>query len=231
MESSNTSGRASFGASIRAEHFLFDRAYVPLNHGSYGAFPKAVRDHQRALQDSVEAQTDPFIRFSIPALLDQAREAIAPLLGASTGEVVYVPNATTAVNVVLRNLAFAKRDVILYFNTTYGACEKTVKYICESTEAEAYRIELVLPLEDHELVDAFRDAVSKVKGAGNRPRIALLDTVVTFPGVRMPWEALVEACRDLEVLSLIDGAHGVGHIDLTHLGRVSPDFFTSNCYK
>jgi selenocysteine lyase/cysteine desulfurase len=32
-------------------------------------------------------------------------------------------------------------------------------------------------------------------------------------------------------LSLIDGAHGLGHIDLSHLGEVGPDFFTSNCYK
>jgi selenocysteine lyase/cysteine desulfurase len=47
----------------------------------------------------------------------------------------------------------------------------------------------------------------------------------------MPWEALVKACKDLEILSLIDGAHRIGHIDLAHLGSVGPDFFTSNCCK
>lgn len=59
----------------------------------------------------------------------------------------------------------------------------------------------------------------------------LSDTVLTFPGARMPWEALVQACKELNVLSLIDGAHGIGHIDLGHLGEVGPDFFVSNCYK
>jgi hercynylcysteine S-oxide lyase len=59
----------------------------------------------------------------------------------------------------------------------------------------------------------------------------MFDTVLTFPGVRMPWETLVRACKDLAVLSLIDGAHGIGHIDLKRLGNVGPDFFTSNCYK
>jgi selenocysteine lyase/cysteine desulfurase len=28
--------------------------------------------------------------------------------------------------------------------------------------------------------------------------------------VRMPWEKLVEACREMGVLSLVDGAHGIG---------------------
>ena len=59
----------------------------------------------------------------------------------------------------------------------------------------------------------------------------LIDTVLTFPGARMPWEALVQACKDMGILSLIDGAHGIGHIDLSHLGEVGPDFFVSNCHK
>jgi selenocysteine lyase/cysteine desulfurase len=47
----------------------------------------------------------------------------------------------------------------------------------------------------------------------------------------MPWETLVQACKEMNILSLIDGAHGIGHIDLSHLGEVDPDFFVSNCHK
>lgn len=61
--------------------------------------------------------------------------------------------------------------------------------------------------------------------------IALFDIVVTFPGVRLRWEGLVEICRDLRILSLVDGAHRIGHIDLTTVGQVKPDIFTSNCCK
>jgi selenocysteine lyase/cysteine desulfurase len=66
---------------------------------------------------------------------------------------------------------------------------------------------------------------------GKNVKIAMFDTVLTFPGARMLWEDIVAVCRELDVWSLIDGAHGIGLIDLTHLGKVSPDFFVSNYHK
>jgi hercynylcysteine S-oxide lyase len=41
---------------MRRQYFLFDPEYTPLNHGSYGAFPTVSRDHQRNLQDRIEAR-------------------------------------------------------------------------------------------------------------------------------------------------------------------------------
>ena len=216
---------------MRDHHFAFDLDYTPLNHGSYGAYPIAIREHQRALQDRIEARSDPCIRFTIPDLLYESRVAAANLLGAPTEDLVFVPNATTAVNTVFRNLRFIEGDVILYFSTAYGACEKTIQYVCETTAAECKCIDVTFPIDDTLLIQLLRDAIHNVRQQGRRARIAMFDTVVTFPGVRLPWEGLVKACKDLNVLSLIDGAHGIGHIDLTHLARVDPDFFTSNCYK
>ena len=220
-----------FGHAMRDKHFNFDIAYTNLNHGSFGTFPTSVRDYRRKIQDLTEARPDPYLRYTLPELLCKSRAAVAPLLGVPTNEVVFVPNATTGVNTVLRNLLYQEGDVILYFSTVYGACEKTVDYVCEITPAEGVCILLEYPLEDREVVQKFREMVKKLDRDGRKVKIAMFDTVLTFPGVRMPWEALVEACKDLGVLSLIDGAHGIGHIDLTELGKVGPDFFTSNCYK
>ena len=221
----------AFGQGMRNDHFAFDPAYTPLNHGSYGAFPTAIRDYQRALQDRIEARSDPFLRFASPKLLDKSRFAAASLLGVPSDDVVFVPNATTAVNTVLRNLRFVEGDTIIYFSSGYGACEKTIQYICESTPAKCKSMEVVFPIGDEELILKFRNTIQDVKRQGGIAKIAMFDTVVTFPGVRLPWEGLVKVCRETNVLSLVDGAHGIGHIDLTHLTSVDPDFFTSNCYK
>ena len=220
-----------FGRHLRELAFSFDPDYTPLNHGSYGAYPKVVRDKQRELQDQIEARSDPFIRKTVPKLLRESREAIAPLLGASPEEVVYVPNATTAINTVLRNLSLAKGDVIVYFSTAYPACEKTIQHICETTPVGSYRIDVNLSCSNKEIVQRFHEAVRKLEGKGEKVRVAMFDTVATFPDISFPWKELVAACKQLNVLSLVDGAHGIGDIDLECVGTIGPDFFTSNCYK
>lgn len=185
----------------------------------------------RQFQDLAEARPDPFIRYAYPKLLDESRAALAAFLDAPTDEVVFVQNATTGVNTVLRNLIFHEGDSILYFSTTYGACAKTVEYISETTPAKGLRVTLEYPISDDALVEKFQRVIrdEKEKGAG-RVRVAIIDTVVSMPGVRMPFERMVEVCREEGVFSLVDGAHGVGHVALS-LKELDADFFVSNCHK
>ncbi|KAI1416571.1 aminotransferase family protein-like protein [Hypoxylon sp. FL1857] len=220
-----------FGRQMRQAHFSFASSYTPLNHGSFGAFPSCVRSYQRELQRETEAKPDTFIRFTYPRLLQEAREAVAPLLGAETDEVVFVPNALTAINTVLRNLKYRDGDVILYFSTIYDACLKTIQSLEETTKVKGHSIELIYPVEDEEIVDRFRKAIQEIRNQGRAVKLAMFDTVLTFPGVRFPWERLVSICREYGFLSCIDGAHGIGHLDLRHLRHVGADFFISNCYK
>jgi selenocysteine lyase/cysteine desulfurase len=223
--------KVPFGRQMRDAHFQFSPSYTPLNHGSYGAYPRFIQERQNEFTQLAAERPDTFIVYDLPNLIDESRAAVAPLLGVHVDEVVFVPNATTGVNTVLRNLKFDEGDVVLHFSTIYGACEKTLASISELTPMRCESIVVEYPIEDDEILKRFRDAVGRLRREGLNVRLAMFDTVLTFPGVRMPWEDLVAACKDVEVLSLIDGAHGIGQIDLTHLGQVSPDFFVSNCHK
>ncbi|KAF2435471.1 PLP-dependent transferase [Tothia fuscella] len=225
----STKQMVKFGKSLRKD-FLFDDNYLNLNHGSFGTYPRVVQSAMRSFQDKAEARPDRFIRYEYPVLLDESRAAMAKFLNVDVSTVAFVPNATTGVNTVLRNLAFAPKEKILYFATIYGACEKTVEYIVETTPAEAVKIQYTYPVEDDWLISEFERVVKAEEKAGNRVKVAIFDTVVSFPGVRMPFERLTQACKDLGVMSLIDGAHGVGHLELD-LGKLDCDFFVSNCHK
>lgn len=148
--------------------------------------------------------------------------------------VVFVPNATTAINTILRNLTWNddSKDEILYFPTIYGSCKNTVLNIQEyfGGKATGRPLPITLPIEDDDYVQALRDGISKSREEGKRPRLVIFDTVTSGPGVRVPFEALTAVCHQESVLSVIDGAHGVGNVPL-NLSTLDPDFFFSNCHK
>ena len=221
-----------FGHLMR-RHFLFAENYTPLNHGSFGAFPKEVQSTSHHLQGLLESQPDTFIRYTYDPLLVNARAATASILNVPTQEVVFVPNATTGINTVLRGIVWEQGDVIVHFETVYGAIGKTVAYLVETTKVESQVIEARWPIDDDELVERFEKTIMKINADNEdkrRVRLAVFDTIISMPGVRMPFERLVAKCKELNVLSMVDGAHGIGHIPLD-LGKLKPDFFVSNMHK
>lgn len=202
--------------------------------GSFGTIPRAVQAAQRSYQDQAEARPDIFIRYDFPKLLDQSRAAVASLLRAPVDTIVFVCNATVAVNTVLKSLAWNPdgKDEILYFSTVYSGCGKTIDCVVDFSTglASSREVPITYPIEDDEILSRFRAAAQASRDAGKRPRIALYDTVSSLPGVRFPFEAMTAACRDLGILSLLDGAQGAGLIDID-LAQLDPDFFLTNCHK
>ena len=206
-----------FGLPMRKAYFAFSPTYTPLNHGSFGAYPSPVQETQNHYQKLAHERPDTFIVYDLPGLIDGARKTLVEELlggkeegGVDVDEVVLVNNATTGINVVLRNLKFEEGDVIVYFSTIYSACEKSIASVAEMSPVRGERIELNYPIEDDDILELLRGKVKELRKEGKRVRLVMFDTVLTFPGVRMPWERLVEVCEEMGVLSLMDGAHGVG---------------------
>lgn len=174
------------------------------------------------------------MRYQYQDLLLAARTAAAALLHVPVSTCVFVQNATLGINTVLRNLVYAPGDVIVYFDTIYGACEKTIESIVETTRPEVGVRKVggfEFPGEWGEVVvERFREVVSGLEAEGLRARVAVFETICAVPGVRFPFERVTEECRRLGVLSCVDAAHGLGQIPLD-LAGLDPDFWVSNCHK
>ncbi|KAG8161361.1 hypothetical protein KVR01_009625 [Diaporthe batatas] len=223
-----------FGKSLRDSDFLFDRDYRNLNHASFGTIPVHIQNRLRHYQNLHERRPDQFIRYDFPALLDENREAAARLINAPyTDEVVFVANATVGLNTVLRNLSWSDDglDEILHFSTIYGGISKTVDYVVDSTygRVSSRSVELTYPISDEAIIAKFRHAVQESRQL-KRPRAAVFDVVSSVPGVCFPYQEMVRVCRELGILSIVDGAQGIGMLELD-MTTLDPDFFVSNCHK
>ncbi|KAK3399605.1 pyridoxal phosphate-dependent transferase [Sordaria brevicollis] len=229
----NKPGPVQFGNSLLKE-FLHDPDYRNLNHGSFGTIPSAIRHHLHHYQSLSESRPDPFIRYRTPALLDESRLAVSSLLNVPLETVVFVSNATLGVNTVLRNIVWHQDglDEILYFDTIYGACGKSIDYVVEDKlgVVQSRVVNLTYPAEDEEVVSAFKEAVAASRREGRRPRLAVIDAVSSMPGVRFPFEDVVRVCKEEGIMSCVDAAQGIGMIDL-RIGEVDPDFLVTNCHK
>ncbi|EPS33714.1 hypothetical protein PDE_08676 [Penicillium oxalicum 114-2] len=224
-----SSDQTAFGKPM-LQHWLFDPSYKPLNHGSFGAHPAPVRDAHRSFLDLAERQPDPYIRVQHYELLEEARHELAKLLNAAKDECVFVKNATTGVATVLYNLNFQPGEAVIMFETVYGAVERNLISLQEHSSLQTRKVVFEYPISEDELVRRFRNVIHKTRSEGLKVRAAVFDTIVSNPGVRFPFERLTAICRDEGILSVIDGAHGIGHIPL-NMSELQPDFFVSNCHK
>jgi isopenicillin-N epimerase len=198
---------------------------VFLNHGSFGACPRPVFETYQRWQRELEAQPVELLGRRLTDLLAEARTELAAYLGASADDLVFVPNATHGTNIVARSLRLGPGDEVLATDHEYGAADRTWRYICGLTGATYVRVPIALPLEsDDEAVEQFWSVVT------SKTRVIFLSHITSPTAVILPVAEICRRAHAAGILTLVDGAHAPGQIDLS-LDDIGADFYTGNCHK
>ncbi|MGO4677948.1 aminotransferase class V-fold PLP-dependent enzyme [Bosea sp. 2YAB26] len=214
----------ALGQAIRHEWPL-DWSKLTVNHGAFGATPKVVLAAQAAWRDKMEEQPSFFMRGILPKALRASATALAAFLNAEGQDVIFVDNATTGCNAVLRSLDLKPGDEILLHGQAYGAVANTARYVAERSGARIVVAELPFP-EANPMGFAGRF----IAGLTARTRIAIIDHVTSPSALVLPVAEIARACRGAGVPLLVDGAHGPGQVEVD-LSAIDPDYYVGNCHK
>jgi len=204
------------------ELFLLDPGVVFLNHGSFGACPRAVFEEYQRLQLELEREPVEFLglRRRFPALIAHVRERLATYLDANPDDLVLVPNATTGVNMVARSLHLRPGDEIVSTRHEYGGQMLLWRYVCERAGARYVEVPTWPATAVDDLLGAFTP----------RTRALFVSHISSPTALRFPVEEICARAREADVLTIVDGAHAPGQIALD-LGAIGADFYAGNCHK
>ena len=202
-----------------------DPEIAHLNHGSFGACPKAVLAELHRLQVELEHDLGTFLSRKASDRLAAARESLGAFVGANPEDLAFVPNVTEALNSILRSMPLSEGDELIVSNHEYNASRNVLDFVAGRAGCRVIVVEIPFPLTDVSVVmERMREAITP------RSRLALLDHVTSATGLRMPLAELIELFHEADVSVLVDGAHAPGMIPV-NIEALDADYYVANCHK
>ena len=207
------------------KYWSFDPDVIFLNHGSFGATPNLVMEEQNRIRARLESDPVRFFEREAFDLMNEANEKLSNFLNAESDGMTFCQNATSGVNTVLRSLILNQGDEIIIPNHSYQACWNAIDFVASRWGAKVIVVNLPFRCEsEEEIIEPLLEAITP------RSVLAMIDTVTSPTGLRMPFEKLVSEFQSRGVDVLLDAAHGPGLVPMD-LMKLDAAWVTGNCHK
>jgi isopenicillin-N epimerase len=196
-----------------------------LNHGSFGPPPEEVRQARLRLAEELDRQPmDFFVRRFEPAWR-AARARLARFIGAPEEDLVFVENATMAMNTVAASFPLGAGDEVLLTDHEYGAVGRIWERAARARGAVVKTARLPLPFRDTDetLHALFADATE-------RTRLVVASHVTSSTAVRLPIAGIGARARERGIALCVDGPHAPVQVPLD-VAAIGCDFYTASCHK
>lgn len=203
-----------------ASAFLLDPAMTFMNIGTTGSTPTTVLKNLAA--NNYRIARDPTVTFNT----QQMRDSIAPGFGAHPFEIVMSFNTTDGMSKIFNGLVLQPGDEIISTNMEHPGGNSPM-------QIKADRNGLVIRRANIPTNDAYTDAemIARITALHTPQTKAIMFSSPPFlTGTRMPEKALCQWAAQNEVISIIDGAHGIGMLAL-NFHDMGVDFYAGAGHK
>ncbi len=205
--------------------FLLRNDITFLNHGSFGACPKKVFEKYQQYQKDFESQPVEYFARKSANMIEKARKDLAEYIGTEKENLVFVKNATTAVNIFAKSINLKIGDEVLASNHEYGALNRMWEIMSKDKGFTYKKSTVKLPVSDKKTF--INDFISDIS---EKTKVIFLSHISAPSAIIFPIEEICEYAKSKNIITIIDGAHAPGQIPL-NLNKLQADFYTGNCHK
>ena len=212
-----------------------------LNHGSFGPAPRVVQESREEWSRRLERQPMDFYLRQMEPAIDQAMESLARFVGADSRDMVFVDNATVAMNVVAASLELKPGDEVLLNDHEYGAVFRIWRQRCEAAGARVVTARLGAAVPE------VGDSAHSSRGSGQfrstadivepimacvteRTRLIVVSHITSPSAVIFPVAEICRRAHERGVPVCIDGPHAIAMREI-NLRGIDCDFYCASLHK
>lgn len=207
------------------EKWALRRDVVHMDHGSSGACPIEILEHQNTLRWDLDRGSPEFFLSHWSTRHRASKEALALFVNADVEELLLTPGSTLGLNIVAQSQSFNPGDELLTTNHAYSSVLMLLEHVAIRDGAKVVVAEVPFPVRSSdEILDSI---ISRVTA---KTKFAVIDHIVSRTGLVFPIKRIVQELARRGVDTLVDGAHGPGQVQVS-LHDIGAAYYTSSCHK
>lgn len=217
---------------VNRNHWSIPDGVTYLNHGSFGPTPRVVQAAREEWSRRLSADPMDFFLRQLDGALDTAIGRLGEWIGTDPGELVFVDNATVAMNVVAATLKLEPGDEVLLNDHEYGAVFRIWRTACERAGAKLVAPAIgtgddAQPRRFHnisEIVQPIEEAITP------RTKLIVISQITSPTAIVFPVEEICRRAKARGIPVCIDGPHAIAMRKL-NLRSLDCDFYCASLHK
>lgn len=217
---------------VGRQDWSFADETIYLNHGSFGPSPRVVQAVREEWSQRLNANPMDFYLRQFDGAIDHAADRLGRWIGTEGRDLVFVDNATVAMNVVAESLPLGPDDEVLLNDHEYGAVFRIWRSVCEKTGAKIVSPTLGIGNDDQprrfEAVSDISEPI--IQAITPRTKLIIISHITSPTAIKFPVEEVCRVARERGIPVCIDGPHALAMVDL-NLKKIDCDFYCASLHK
>ncbi len=204
--------------------FTLDRTIINLNNGNSSPAPTVVHEAACKRYDDWANQAPVYHRGMTERNVETTRRRLAQEFGADPEEIAITRNSSESLQIAQNGLDLKAGDEVLTTEQDYGRMLTTWDQRVRRDKIKLTRIDFPVPTNGEDLFGRLARAIVP------QTKVMHFCHITNQSGQLFPVKELSELCRSRGIISIVDGAHALGHFPFK-LRDLGMDYYGVSLHK